>query len=84
VTAASANGAADADIDVVIPVYNAVDDLERCVESVLAYTVRVSALGVNSVQSPAPLRACVKLEPMVTSHCVSSVDVLGSVTSRWP
>ena len=28
----------DVEVDVVVPVYNAVDDLERCVESVLAHT----------------------------------------------
>src|SRR5215471_10471487 len=38
VSATSAETAAEAAIDIVVPVYNAVDDLERCVESVLAHT----------------------------------------------
>src|SRR4029079_7892836 len=54
VTAASAQTAGDADIDVVIPVYNAVADLERCVESVLAYTDRRYRLVLIDDGSPDP------------------------------
>jgi GT2 family glycosyltransferase/glycosyltransferase involved in cell wall biosynthesis len=41
-------------VDVVVPVYNAVDDLERCVESVLAHTACVYRLVLIDDASPDP------------------------------
>ncbi len=41
-------------IDVVIPVYNAAEDLERCVESVLAHTARPHRLILIDDASPDP------------------------------
>ncbi len=54
VTRPSAKPTADATVDVVIPVYNAADDLERCVESVLAHTERRYRLVLIDDASPDP------------------------------
>ncbi|HET7032461.1 MAG TPA: glycosyltransferase [Casimicrobiaceae bacterium] len=50
----SAGTAAETAIDVVVPVYNAVGDLERCVESVLAHTDCAYRLVLIDDASPDP------------------------------
>jgi len=54
VTTSNAGSATEATVDVVIPVYNAVDDLERCVESVLEHTDRRYRLVLIDDASPDP------------------------------
>ena len=52
--AAGTRTAIEAAVDVVVPVYNAVDDLDRCVESVLAHTDRRYRLVLIDDASPDP------------------------------
>jgi GT2 family glycosyltransferase len=54
VTGSSVGSGTGAAVDVVVPVYNAVEDLERCVESVLAHTDRRYRLVLIDDASPDP------------------------------
>lgn len=51
---APARGAADATIDVVVPAYNAPDDLRRCIDAVLAHTTGRYELVIIDDGSPDP------------------------------